>query len=383
MDESPEDERALIADALGIDAAAAHPISREPLGRGSVSGYRIDGDISAIVYLDTSLLPVAEETGLALPGVARLWTHPADPHLPALAPAAFGHGVQILLARLGITAQGAPEMVGYRPGRRAVLRVPTDRDPAWIKIVRPRRIERVVRVHADLRAGGLPVPPVRGWSPDGLLVLDQAEGVAATEAEWDPDALLDAVEDLRSRIAVVEVQNDARASLRGRLPWYRDRLARDLPGSTDLVQQVAHAGGEAIDDGRTRTVIHGDLHLGQLFLGPEHQVTGLVDVDTAGVGDPADDSAAFIAHAVTSSLLTENPDAEARVRLLATQAWRRWGQDRHTRALIAVHLLGHAVGAAARGAEDDASVLVELAARAVMPEPAKHKSRLTNDFELP
>ncbi|RZI83558.1 MAG: hypothetical protein EOO67_17240, partial [Microbacterium sp.] len=115
-----------------MEEEALRAFSREPLGTGTVTGFEIrhpagaggpeipDG---AVAYVDSSQLAVAHETGLVLEGVARVWIHPADPHLPALAPAAYGHAAEVLLGRLGIAAgTGAPQIVGYRPGRRAVLR---------------------------------------------------------------------------------------------------------------------------------------------------------------------------------------------------------------------------------------------------------------------
>ncbi|MGZ8803915.1 MAG: hypothetical protein ACXWZG_01255, partial [Microbacterium sp.] len=123
-------EAPLLAEALGLDAGLLAARTREPLGSGSVTGFDVaaeGGDLR--YYVDTSRHPVAVETGLALgdPAApdARVWLHPADPHLPALAPAAFGHAAEALLARLGIVARESPSLVAYRPGRRAVLRVAT------------------------------------------------------------------------------------------------------------------------------------------------------------------------------------------------------------------------------------------------------------------
>ena len=94
-------EAALLRDALEIDSA--EEFSREPLGNGTVAGFHVqDGDRTVALYVDTSGIAVEAETGLAQDGVGRIWTHPADPHLPALATAAFGSAAQTLLARLGI-----------------------------------------------------------------------------------------------------------------------------------------------------------------------------------------------------------------------------------------------------------------------------------------
>ncbi len=350
--DAPLDESALLGEALGVDASSLSAIGREPLGDGAVAGFEVDGDPVSYAYVDTSLLRVPAETGLVLEGVARVWMHPADPHLPALAPAAFGDAVAVLLARLGLTTVDAPELIGYRPGRRAVLRVPTADGAAWVKVVRPRRIERIVRAHAALIDAGLPVPAVRGWSPNGLLVIEAAEGTPATDIAWEPHALLDAVDRLRDRLAAAPLEVEARTSLTSRVEWYAERLTVALPAEAARVADLG-ARINAVDGrGRVQT-IHGDLHFGQLFLHPSFadaggmpEITGLIDVDTAGRGNPADDAAAFIGHAISSVPLTTDAVARARVAALAAAALERWGDDPEVRALTAVHLIGHALGAA-------------------------------------
>jgi len=385
-DTAADPEADLLAEALDVPASALAAISREPLGRGTVAGFTVapgaaDGlPDGTVAYLDSSLLPVARETGLALDGVARVWLHPADPHLPALAPAAFGGAVGVLLSRLGMTATAPPQIVGYRPGRRAVLRVPTDAGAVWVKVVRPSRIERVVEAHAALRQRGLPVPAVHGWSPEGLLVLADAEGAPATEMTWHPERLLDTVDALRARLSDVELAWPARTSLAARLPWYLARLEAAMPLEADGIRAV----GARLEDAlRTApampATVHGDLHIGQLFVVGD-AVTGLIDVDTAGRGDAAEDAAAFLGHAVASTLLTEAQGrGAAPLRALVAGAWTRWGEDLRTRALAGVHLLGHALGAAAAGDAVRARVLRTAAESAA----ADHKRPLMAPFEAP
>ncbi|GAB2710711.1 aminoglycoside phosphotransferase (APT) family kinase protein [Microbacterium marinum] len=374
-------EADLLGDALDLDPTTLTVISREPLGRGVVAGYRIPAESEAIAYVDTSLLDVAAETGLALEGVARVWMHPADPHLPALVPAAFGHAAQELLARIGIAATGSPEMIAYRPGRRAVLRVAGPAgDHAWVKVVRPSRVERIVEVHAALRTAGLPVPAVRGWSPEGLLVLDGAEGIAATDAPWHPLALLDQIDELRERLAVAELPGRARTSLLSRRDWYAERLVRALPEHADDIVSIAASIGDDAPDA-ARVVIHGDLHLGQLFLeAGTGRISGLIDVDTAGRGDPVDDLAAFLGHIVASATLTAHLRDAGHVWALADAAWERWGHESRAGALSAVHLLGHALAATQLGDGDRAFGLLAVA-RTLLVDVDQPKVPLIGAFE--
>lgn len=354
---APDDGADLLADALDVSPDALRRISREPLGRGSVSGYVVtQPEGESISYVDTSLLEVPQETGLALEGVARVWTHPADPHLPALVPAAFGGALGVLLGRLGIEATGAPEITAYRPGRRAVLSVPTSQGgTAWIKVVRPSRIERIVEAHRALTDAGLPVPTVRGWSPEGLLVIDQAVGTPATHADWDPDELLDIADGVRAALAAAETTWEARTGLAGRLGWYEPKARAAMPAHAGRIAAIAdgvRAGLAQAPEGRV--VVHGDLHLGQMFLTRMRRgwtLSGLIDADTAGMGAPGEDEAAFLGHAIASALITIDDEmgGEDRIRALAERARIRWATDPHTRALTNIHLIGHALGNAEAG----------------------------------
>lgn len=365
------DESVLLADAFEVEPRALRLISREPLGSGgSVAGFEVthpgaDGESgTTIAYVDTSGIAVPVETGLVLEGVARVWTHPADPHLPALIPAAFGSAVQVLLSRLGITAEGPPEMAGYRPGRRCVLRVPADGGQTWIKVVRPGRVERIVDAHVALRRAGLPVPAVRGWSPDGILVLDQAAGTPATEVDWDPAALLAEADRMRAALATAPAAWDARTGVPGRLTWYSERLVEAAPDERARIEALRAPATRALaDEPVERIVVHGDLHIGQLFLegaGADIRISGIIDADTAGRGDRAEDAAAFLSHAAASALLTEGMAGIDRIWALAEGARTGWRSPR-VDALAIVHLMGHALAAAEHGHPRRAGDLLALA----------------------
>lgn len=401
---TPAAEEHLLRDALqkslGIELGELDIVSREPLGRGSVAGYRTfqqaERDAPAqelVYYVDTSRLPVGIETGLVLPDPAspdhpdaRIWLHPADPHLPALAPAAFGNAAATLLARVGITGTALPELIAYRPARRAVLRVRHDHGAAWVKIVRPSRVGRIASIHESLHAHGLPTPLVLAWSPEGLLVLSEAIGTPADALDAPaPDALIDAVDEVRTRLAGAPLERSARASLSVHRGWYANRLAAaltkagsgfadiaDLPPAAELAAHAADIDARAcaaldaapfIAGASAPVTVHGDLHLGQLFLAPDGSVSGLIDLDTAGIGDPADDSAAFIAHALASVARAEDVATAETWEGRAAVALARWspGEPR-VRPLTAIHLLAHALGASELGQPVLTARLVNAAA---------------------
>lgn len=342
-------EAALLCDALGIDADDVREFSREPLGQGTVAGFTVaDGDLNATVYVDTSGIAVDAETGLAQDGVGRIWTHPADPHLPALAAAAFGSAAETLLGRLGITPDAAPVFVAYRPGRRAVLRLESDAGSVWIKIVRPRHVDRIVEAHRSLRLAGVPVPAVRAWSPSGLLVIEAAAGTPATDSPWQAGDLIDAVDKVRTALAGTPATRQARSAALTRVGWYSERIEALEPAFTSRVRVVAERLEETPNS--HETTVHGDLHFGQLFLDDDaRHVSGLIDVDTFGRGDAAEDPAAFLSHAAASLELARNTASEPRLRSLLAEGRARWGGDAAVQGRTAAQLLGHTVAALERG----------------------------------
>lgn len=365
-EETPEG--LLLRDALGD--VRPRLISREPLGAGTVAGFAIGEDHADQTYfVDTSRLGVVAETGLAMGHdqerpEARIWLHPADPHLPALAATAFPHSVGILLRRLGIGAEGTAQMVGYRPGRRAVLRVPAEAGDIWIKVVRPSRIDRIIRAHRACAEAGLPVPALRGWSPEGLLVLDPAVGTPASDVAWRPAELLTVTEQLRERIAAVPWEAPAR-SIASRLDWYAARI-----GGWQAAVRVAERTATRLRRlaPQPLVTVHGDLHYGQLFL-TDGAITGFIDVDTLGAGVRAEDSAAFLSHAVASARLTP-ASAAGRVWELADGALHRWGDDPAVRPYTALHLIGHALAVRDLRDESGARQLIDAAQRIVEGGPA-------------
>lgn len=346
---APSPQAEMVCEALELDPAQVREFAREPLGAGSVVGFEVHTDATtATVYVDTSGIAVDAETGLAQEGVGRIWFHPADPHLPSLAATAFGTAAETLLARLGVTGVRQPEFVGYRPGRRAVLRVQTDEGAVWIKVVRPRHVDRIVTSHAQLREAGLPVPLIRAWSPSGLLVIAAADGIPATDAAWTPQGLVDAVDALRETLSHAPSARRARTAALARVEWYTERITSLDPSLSTRMTAIRTA--LARTPNSHETTIHGDLHYGQLFLDETAtRITGLIDVDTCGTGDAAEDPAAFLSHVVASAQLALGTESEARPEELLKLAAERWGMDAAVRGRTAAQLLGHTAGALERG----------------------------------
>jgi hypothetical protein len=294
---------AIVREALTAAGAAvlgASIVSAEPRGRGAIVGVEAEivtdnGTEHRTCYVDDSRSP------------AEIWVHPDDPRLPALAAATFPHALATLLARVGIAGDlGDVGLVAYRPGRRAVVRADFGYRTVFAKVVRPESVEAIVERHRMLRAAGLPVPGVLGWSPAGVVVLEAATGVPldSVAGDIDPAAVVSAIDGLRSRLASIDgLAASVRPSVPSRAAWYATRLGDRMPLLGErlrpLVSFAVHGGTDT-----RRVAVHGDLHAGQLFIDPASaQVTGLIDVDTLALGDAGTDVGAFLAHALASAEL--------------------------------------------------------------------------------
>jgi aminoglycoside phosphotransferase len=351
----------------GATVTAVSTVAIEPRGAAAVTGVAAElagggPDASRVVYVDESVDPAA------------IWVHPDDPHLPALPTAAFPQALGALLARVGVPgAVESVELVAYRPARRAVIRAGLGGRTVYVKVVRPDRVESIAARHRAFAAAGVPVPAVLGWSPAGLLVLAPAEGVplGAVVADVDASAVVAAVDRLRRRIgSVAGTPPPTRPSVASRADWYAGRLAERMPQLVDRLGPLVEVAQAAAAASVRPVAVHGDLHAGQLFVADDGRtVTGLIDVDTAAIGDPGVDSGAFLAHALASAALSGGVGDVARAagfHALAGAAEATWlsragGTDR-----------GHAVGqllaqamqsACARDDVDGATRLVEAALR--------------------
>lgn len=281
----------------------------------------------------TELLGVSARTGELSPSDERahvfedgtrrvaVWLYPDDPDLPGLPRAAYPDRMAEALApALGPLApeQVSLTMIGYRPRRRAVVRVDVA-DPAetlYVKVLRPRVFADVLRRHTLLREGGIPAPEVLLATDDQLLVTRELPGAPLAHAlfeEGEPCRPEEIVE-------LLDAMPSAVSRLERRPPWadavghYARMVSATLPeldGELSRLTEQIVTGLAAYPEGTEPT--HGDLHEGQLRVAGG-RIVGMLDVDTIGPGRRADDLACLIGHLATIQRM--NPRQEARVREL-------------------------------------------------------------------
>lgn len=256
-----------------------------------------------------------------------VWLYPHDPDLPGLTRAAYASSVADLLTSTGAASPGLDpeslslEMVTYRPRRRAVLRVVLpDGVCYYVKVLRPSVWGGVKERHDLLQAAGVPSPPVRAATDDGLLLLPELPGTSLARAvftEPNPctaEDLIGVLDAMPHRVAQVERRPAWADSVEHyativavAMPWEEERLAR-------IVSHIQAELG-VIPPGNEPT--HGDFHEGQVHVAGG-RVVGILDIDTVGPGRRADDLACLIAH--LSTIQHMRPEQAAKVRALL-QAW--------------------------------------------------------------
>lgn len=235
-----------------------------------------------------------------------VWVYPNDPDLPGLSRAAYPQGMAELLTEsrlLGGPVESSEislRMIGYRPRRRAVLKVSVaNHEPAhYVKIVRAGQFDDIVTRHELLTSAGIPAPRVVLTTPDHMMFTQEVAGRPLADAIFDPVAPLSA----ESLIDVLDAMPAAVADLERRPPWsdavthYARMIAAANPALAERVGVMAEtisAGLSGIPLGTEPT--HGDFHEGQVYVFAG-QVCGLLDVDTIGPGRRADDLACALAH---------------------------------------------------------------------------------------
>jgi len=285
----------------------AHGERNELLGVSARSGDLVPSDERAEIFEDGTRK-------------VAVWLYPHDPDLAGLPRAAFpelmAETLSGVLPRPVTGDQLRLTMIGYRPRRRAVVRVDVldPREVFYVKVLRSKVFDDVHRRHALLRDAGIPAPEVALATQDNLLVTRELPGAALARALFEPGDPCTAEE----LVALLDSMPATVGALERRPPWsdavghYAKMVAATLP---ELADQLARL-SERIEEELARygggdEPTHGDFHEGQLRVAGG-RIVGMLDVDTIGPGRRADDLACLIGH--LSTIQRMNPRQEAKVR---------------------------------------------------------------------
>lgn len=275
-----------------------------------------------------------------------LWRWPSDPFLPGLSDALDRGRVAALLDDLGV---GSGELrlqpLAYRPGRRAVVQATGRGGRLFLKVVRPDRVEALHDRHR-LLARHLPVPESLGWSDTGVLVLAARPGRTLRDtlrADWKvpppPQALVALLDSLPQEL----LAEHARRDLVDAADHHAAVIAATVPEAGSRVDDLV--GGLRVARGHAGPVVpvHGDLHDAQVLV-DGGEITGLLDLDTAGPGLRIDDLANCCAHLSVLALLTDRPGRYERYGAALLAVAERQAPGAELRRRIAAAVLGLATG---------------------------------------
>lgn len=298
------------------------------------------------------LVPISLTSGLSVV----VWQYPADPGLPALPSVVYPEACSVLLSRMGKSGHLSElSLMGYRPGRRAVVKAIVGDETVFIKVVRPEKTEEIVKRYRSAIEAECPIPRVLDWSGAGIIVLEEASGIVLTEAMSagvDPQTLAERVIEAGHMMSALPSVGEARRPAVESWEWYFRQADTLFPAFRDSLDRLKKAVQLAVEEGNPgpSVQIHGDLHPGQIFVDPSppHRVRAIIDLDGAGTGFWVDDVAAFVAHSLTTSIL-DGLDETAKTFwadvAAAIPQFASLGVDEKPRfvAGVVTHLVGHAL----------------------------------------
>jgi aminoglycoside phosphotransferase len=306
-------------------------------------------------------LPVEVGDG-ALAGV---WRFPDDPYLPGLRAAVDEDFVRELLEELGIVEPSLRiDQLGYSPRSRGVIAVAQERPnrvivrpgrgPRWarplprvyLKVRRPERAQRVRRAH-EMLAGLLPAPRCLAARPElGVLALEPLPG----EPLWDAlvrGAPVPGAEQLLERLARLDNapldEPSARPTVSESVRMNARMLRAIVPERAGVLDSFIESFGDDLP--QPLAGVHGDFHEVQLLLDPEGSISGLIDLDDAGVGQRIDDLAMLVGR--LACFAETEPDPAGRVRAYVDELISGFSEkfdERELRRRAAGVALNHATG---------------------------------------
>lgn len=253
------------------------------------------------------------------------WIHPNDPDLPGLAVLANPRQAAARLRDVGLSECSPGEdlsldLLGYRPRRRAVVRLRLPGGQTWyLKVLPASQLAGSVARLDLLQQAGVPVPEIQTVLPEGVVVTRALSGRPLSQAIFDADVpirasqLLDLLDALPPAVAGLP----RRASWTDLLAHYTRLAMADLPDQGRRLTAIEHRIRRGIgDDPPGRRPVHGDFHEGQILVAEGH-ITGLLDTDTVGPGRRVDDLACLLAHLWT--VRRTLPEQERRLQRLRTE----------------------------------------------------------------
>lgn len=271
-----------------------------------------------------------------------VWRLAHDPMLPGLKVALSNKHSRQLLGQTG--GMVGVSLRSYRPTRRAVVRLrgTTER---YVKVVRPDQAAALRDIHdafVDVVSA-----PVIVYSDDALGLLcfealpgrpmvDVLVGGMPLPSGKSLLALLDQIADLPST-------GRSKQSPRKDAAAHCALLATMLPEQAERLEALLASVGT--DPPLESLTVHGDFYEAQLLVDDDGHISGVLDLDRAGVGARADDLATMLAH--LDALGVYRPKLAERCTTYRRELWATFSADvdpDDLRQRVAAVLIGLASG---------------------------------------
>lgn len=254
------------------------------------------------------VVATTERIAADVPDVARihaapeeivLWEHPNDPGLPGLATASIPERVQAHWGSGGDLLD--LQTVSYRPLRRAVLKAKFSHEPDWyfLKVLR-KDAQLLWHKHVLLAQAGVPVPQVVGSPVDEVVAFRTVAGTPMARSIMDsvtPPIAADQIVSLLTRFPATLQDVPARPAWTDRLHWYAHAARTAVPQYSQRIDALKASIDTVLEHAERGPLVtnHGDFYEANVFVSGG-DISGLIDIDSAGPGYLIDDLACFIGH---------------------------------------------------------------------------------------
>lgn len=282
-----------------VDDVALIQVSWRP-GRSVLVRFRVRGSVGPLagenqVVVTAGDIPEGSVEIEGPGGRVGAWIVPDDPHLPGLRSALDEPTVTRLLRSLGSSDEVERlRLRSYRPGRRGVIEASAGNTTVFLKVVRPAEAEGLHSRHRHL-AERMPVPDSLGFSRElGVVVMQSLPGVDLRRVLRsgrgeipDPRSIVSLLDDLPEPPGSYPRRSPSDPV--PRLVALLRRVVPDLHDTLDELSTILEMGASGL------VPAHGDFHEAQILMVGSSPV-GLIDVDSYGWGDPADDASTMLGH---------------------------------------------------------------------------------------
>lgn len=249
---------------------------------------------SMVLRCDPRMIePNAEESS---PIPINVWTYPHDPHLAGLPWAADRAAISATLD----VSNPVLETVVYRPTRRAMIKISEGgATHSWVKVLKPKKAQALLDTISVLEGSEFPYAPLLANPAPGIVV--QAHGVGTPLANvisrkpYDAARMFDQIREVLDALPEQVVDLPRQKSWTDRRAHYAKAISQSLPDLTPAVNQMMRTINALVDEDQAPVPTHGDFFEANLLTNGTN-ITTVLDLDSVGPGNRADDYACLLAH---------------------------------------------------------------------------------------